>query len=95
MKLCSLVLLFSLTLLVSTAAAAQTPYLYKAKLVQAAPGQLLEVIDLYKAAPALYKGAGDEPPLWLRHSQGDHWDLLLLFPNRLSCSKSARWKMHI
>ena len=80
MKLCSLVLLFSLTLFVSTAAAAQTPYLYKAKLVQAAPGQLLEAIDLYKAAPALYKGAGDEPPLWLRHSQGDHWDLLLLFP---------------
>ena len=48
MKLCSLVLLLSLTLLVSTAAAAQTPYLYKAKLVQAAPGQLLEAIDLYR-----------------------------------------------
>ena len=27
-----------------------------------------------------YQAAGDEAPLWLRHSQGDKWDLLLLFP---------------
>jgi hypothetical protein len=45
--------------------------------VQAAPGRILEVIDLYKAAIAQTK---DEPPFWMRHSQGDHWDLLLLFP---------------
>jgi hypothetical protein len=24
--------------------------------------------------------AGEGPPLWIRHSQGDKWDLLLLFP---------------
>lgn len=79
MKARSLLLLISLILFTSAAAAAPT-YLYKAKLVQAAPGKLLEVIDFYQASLERYKDAGDEPPLWMRHSQGDHWDLLLLFP---------------
>jgi hypothetical protein len=76
----ALLLLASLALLVPAASASETTYLYKAKLVQAAPGKLLEVIDLYKASLAEYKNAGDEPPLWMRHSQGDHWDLLILIP---------------
>ncbi|HKE57561.1 MAG TPA: hypothetical protein VKB46_12685 [Pyrinomonadaceae bacterium] len=63
----------------STSASAPT-YLYQAKLVQAAPGKLLDVIDLYKSALTEYKNAGDEQPLMIRHSQGDHWDLLLLIP---------------
>ena len=62
------------------ARAAETPYLYKVSLVQAAPGKLLEIIDLYKARAAEMKQAGDEAPLWMRHSQGDHWDLMILFP---------------
>jgi hypothetical protein len=60
--------------------AAETPYLYKVSLVQAAPGKLLELIDLYKARATAYQAAGDEAPLWMRHSQGDHWDLMILFP---------------
>jgi hypothetical protein len=56
------------------------PYLYKVTLVQAAPGKLLELIDLYKMRAAATKDSGDEAPLWMRHSQGDHWDLLILFP---------------
>src|SRR5690349_15418005 len=60
--------------------AAETPYLYRVTLVQAAPGKLLELIDLYKARAAEMKEAGDEAPLWMRHSQGDHWDLMVLFP---------------
>jgi hypothetical protein len=79
MKIRPLLLLISLALFTSSTAA-QTTYLYQAKLVQAAPGKLLDVIDLYKAALAGYKDTGDEPPLWMRHSQGDHWDLFLLFP---------------
>ena len=63
----------------STSAADPT-YLYKAKLVQAAPGKLLDVIDLLKASQGGYKDAGDEQPLLMRHSQGDHWDLLILIP---------------
>jgi hypothetical protein len=55
-------------------------YLYRATLVQAAPGKLLDVIDLYKAGWPGVGGSGDEPPIAMRHSQGDRWDLLLLFP---------------
>ncbi|HXD33785.1 MAG TPA: hypothetical protein VN643_21875 [Pyrinomonadaceae bacterium] len=77
MKIQLTLLLLMIVFSVSTAAAADTSYLYKATLVQAAPGRILEAIDLYKAAIAQSK---DEPPLWMRHSQGDHWDLLLLFP---------------
>jgi hypothetical protein len=60
--------------------AADTPYLYKVTLVQAAPGKLTELIDLYKARASALERAGDEAPLWIRHSQGDHWDLMILYP---------------
>jgi hypothetical protein len=62
------------------AQAAEPGYLYKVTLVQAAPGKLLELIDLYKARAAALQAAGDEAPLWMRHSQGDHWDLMILWP---------------
>jgi hypothetical protein len=62
------------------APAAEPAYLYKVTLVQAAPGKLLELIDLYKARAAAVQAAGDEAPLWMRHSQGDHWDLMVLWP---------------
>jgi hypothetical protein len=55
-------------------------FLYKASLVQAAPGKLLEVVELYKSLRAGPGENPDEAPLWMRHSQGDRWDLLLLFP---------------
>src|SRR4029453_6632971 len=74
-----LVLIISIVLAPTTSAAERT-YLYKTKLVQAAPGKLLEVIDLLKASQAGFKDAGDEQPLLMRHSQGDHWDLLVLIP---------------
>jgi len=55
-------------------------YLYKTTFVRAAPGKLLELIDLYKNRMASYQAMGDEPPFWWRHTQGDQWDLMLLFP---------------
>jgi hypothetical protein len=59
----------------------QPTYLYKTSLVQAAPGRLLELIDAYKKIFAEErKVTGDAAPLWMRHSQGDRWDLLILFP---------------
>ena len=60
--------------------AAGNQYLYRVSLVQAAPGKLIELIDLYKLRAIAYQAAGDETPLWMRHSQGDHWDLMILFP---------------
>jgi hypothetical protein len=61
--------------------AQQPNYLYKTSLVQAAPGRILEVIDIYKSLAVEQARTGaDEPLLMMRHSQGDRWDLLLLFP---------------
>jgi hypothetical protein len=73
-----------LSFILAAGPAAKAPlapsYLYDARLVQAAPGRLLDLIDLYKARMASLQTGGDEPPLWMRHSQGDRWDLMLLFP---------------
>lgn len=56
------------------------PFLYRVTLVQASPGKMTELIDLYKQRFAADASAGDEAPLWMRHSQGDHWDLMILQP---------------
>ena len=69
-----------LLFLATNGAAAESSYLYNARFVQAAPGKLIALIDHYKSTMAGYQAAGDEAPLWLRHSQGDKWDLMLLFP---------------
>jgi hypothetical protein len=60
--------------------AATSQYFYKVTLVQAAPGKLMELIDLYKKQATALQAAGDEAPLWMRHSQGDHWDLMIIYP---------------
>jgi len=59
---------------------AEPTYLYKTTFVRAAPGKLLDLIALYKDGMAAYDASGDERPLWWRHTQGDQWDLMLLFP---------------
>ena len=59
----------------------RSPGFYKVTLVQAAPGKLTELIDLYKQRfAAAAASAGDDAPLWMRHSQGDRWDLMILQP---------------
>ena len=74
------VLVLSFCGCVVPALGAETLFLYKVTLVQAAPGKQLDLIDLYKAKAAACQSVGDEAPLWMRHSQGDHWDLMILFP---------------
>lgn len=78
---------FALQALLSVAALAaggpqssEPTYLYKTTFVRAAPGKLLDLIALYKSGMAAYDASGDECPLWWRHTQGDQWDLMLLFP---------------
>jgi hypothetical protein len=61
-------------------APAEPSYLYKATFVRAAPGKILELIDLYKSRLPVMDAAGDERPLWWRHMEGDQWDLMLLAP---------------
>jgi hypothetical protein len=75
------VAVFLAVLLTPLAASAQQQrYLYRTELIQAAPGKLTDIIDLYKQEAAYDQEAGDEPALWMRHSQGDRWDLLRLVP---------------
>lgn len=59
---------------------ADTSYLYRTLLLRAAPGELLAVIDLYQQHRPTYAASGDGAPFIARHRQGDHWDLMLIFP---------------
>ncbi len=54
--------------------------LYKTTFVRAAPGKLPDLIALYKEGMALSGAAGDERPLWWRHTNGDQWDLMIFAP---------------
>lgn len=69
----------------SPEAAAQEPArdtLYMVTTVRAAPGELSAMIDGYRALAAggYYEAAQRRTPWILRHSQGDHWDLMLVEP---------------
>src|SRR5258708_27720639 len=72
--------LMTLLTVCSASAADTDTYLYKAMFVRAAPGKLLELIALYKDRMPVYDAAGDARPFWMRHSQGDQWDIMFLFP---------------
>jgi hypothetical protein len=73
--------LASLTTSVDAAPKPSEPtYLYKATFVRGAPGRLLDLIDLFKNRMEVYDAAGDTRPFWWRHTQGDQWDLMMLFP---------------
>ena len=50
--------------------------LYQVSLLRASPGAMPALIELTKASKAELKGE----MLIMRHSQGDHWDLMLLSP---------------
>ncbi|MFC2157786.1 hypothetical protein ACFLT9_08120 [Acidobacteriota bacterium] len=54
--------------------------LYRVTFVRAAPGKLLDLIDLFKDRMPVYDSMGDSRPFWWRHTQGDQWDLMMLFP---------------
>ncbi len=56
------------------------PYLYRILLVRAAPGRLLDLIERLQLRMAAYEAAGEGRPHIMRHSQGDQWDLMLIFP---------------
>lgn len=70
-------------LLLALSLAAGSPdstHLYRVLMLRAAPGELLTVIDLYRQHLPAYDAAHQPRPFIMRHSQGDQWDLLLLFP---------------
>jgi hypothetical protein len=56
-------------------------YLYRFVIIQAAPGRLLDLIELYRNRIPVIQAGGDERPFIVRHSQGDHWDLCVIYPS--------------
>ena len=56
------------------------PSLYRTEMLRAAPGQLTAVIEMIQERLPVWKESHIAGPFWMRHSQGDQWDLLLLFP---------------
>ncbi len=76
MKILTLILLF--TVLFSATHADN--YVYKVILVRAAPDKLQELIELLKQDMVNYQKFGMEKPYMMRHSQGDQWDLFIIWP---------------
>jgi hypothetical protein len=54
--------------------------LYHIHVVQAAPGQLPQLIDAYRNGPAPEAGAPQVAPIILRHREGSEWDLIVITP---------------
>lgn len=83
-KFSFLILIFSVFLNPTASAqeTAQMDTLYKVTMVRAAPGKLEGLINFYKAEKkaGYFTSIGERPPMIMRHSQGDQWDLFLLQP---------------
>lgn len=71
--------LLVLAALLCTAPQSDSGYVYKALMLRAAPGHLLDVIEQFQHRMPVYDAAGERPFI-MRHRQGDQWDLMLLFP---------------
>ena len=49
-------------------------------MLRAAPGQFVDLMAALRESFALDRETGDRPPFWIRHSQGDQWDFMLIYP---------------
>ena len=58
----------------------ELPAVYRAHFLRAAPGHLTELIELFRGRIEVLTAAGEAPPVFMRHSQGDQWDLMVLSP---------------
>ncbi len=78
----AVLLMMAGTLVSSVDAAGQTEggYLYNVTMLRAAPGHFVDLIEALEAGSALREEAGDLAPFWIRHSQGDQWDFMLIYP---------------
>ena len=55
-------------------------YLYNLTMLRAAPGHFTELSSALEESLAIHERAGDQVPFWIRHSQGDQWDFMLIHP---------------
>jgi hypothetical protein len=51
-------------------------------MLRAAPGRLPDLIELLKEERDLLRDGEEALPYWMRHTQGDQWDLMILYPLR-------------
>lgn len=60
----------------------ERPYLWRVQTVRAAPGGLVEMIEINRrlSENGFYEGWSDRAPFIMRHSQGDQWDFMILYP---------------
>ena len=65
---------------VQTADSLEGDFLYQVVMLRAAPGRLTDLMELLKEERDLFRDVGEPLPYWMRHTQGDQWDLLLLYP---------------
>jgi hypothetical protein len=74
-------IIYSLFLILFTIAIqAQDVAYYKVTTMRAAPGKLLDLIEILKEDMAKHEQFGMQQPYLMRHSQGDQWDLLMIYP---------------
>ena len=66
--------------LLAVAVQADTTYLYRTHFIRAAPGEILELVDVIQERMSFYDAAGEHAPFVMRHAQGDHWDLQIMYP---------------
>jgi hypothetical protein len=66
--------------LLSVAVQADTTYLYRTHFLRAAPGEILELIEVFQNRMSVFDEAGEPAPFIMRHAQGDHWDLQVMYP---------------
>ncbi|WP_462248038.1 hypothetical protein [Ekhidna sp.] len=71
--------IYLITFLITSSLLAQEQ-LYKVTLLRAKPAELLNVIDIINDDISKYDSYVPNKPYLLRHSQGDHWDLMLIYP---------------
>ncbi len=63
-----------------TSSLAEGDFLYRVVTLRAAPGRLLDLIVLLEEERDLMADVEEPPPFWMRHTQGDQWDLMVLYP---------------
>ena len=55
-------------------------YLYNVTMLRSAPGHFSELRSVLEESLAIHEQARDRAPFWIRHSQGDQWDFMLIYP---------------
>jgi hypothetical protein len=82
MKTLFAVLLLLCPMLSQAESSGELSTLYRIQTFRAAPGALLEFIEINQAleSEGLYSGWSERAPFMARHSQGDQWDIMLIHP---------------